>query len=156
MKREAGRKMMTGNFDRPLIRLLPFLSLAIYGAAFGLVFNSGLAHPYDKLQHIAFYGLLTLSIHSLLRCRLRLSAALAFAIGVAGEALQALTPHHQASVLDIAANSLGVLVVAAMIALMRSEEEMAIEGDGADLIELPAAAQLSAVPSSSSASSSAR
>lgn len=147
---------MTGYSSRALMRMLPLAALAAYGAAFGLIFSSGLSHPYDKLQHIAFYGLLTLSIHALLRCRLRLSAALAFAIGVAGEALQALTPHHHASAMDIAANSLGVLVVAAMIALMRSEEEMAIEGDGADLIELPAAAQLSAVPSSSSASSSAR
>ncbi|GGE99215.1 antibiotic resistance protein VanZ [Stappia taiwanensis] len=115
-------------------RVLPMAVLLVYGVAVGLVFNTGIDHPYDKLQHLVFFGLLTLAIHALFCCRLRISAGEAMLAGLAGEGVQALTPHHQASLLDVAANSVGVAIVVAAIMLVRAEtriaEEEAVASEG--------------------------
>ncbi|MBO0347138.1 antibiotic resistance protein VanZ [Roseibium limicola] len=113
--------------DVSLIRLLPLTALMTFGVLAGLVFNTGVGHPYDKIIHIGFYALLTLSIHTLFGCRLRLSAAVAFSMGVGGEIVQAFVPHHEASMADAFANGIGVALVVAAIALLRSEEKQALK-----------------------------
>nr|WP_216863307.1 antibiotic resistance protein VanZ [Roseibium litorale] len=111
--------------DVSLIRVLPLVCLLVFGALAGLVFNTGVQEPYDTVIHIGFYALLTLSIHSLFCCRLRISAVAAFFMGVAGEVLQAFTPNHEASMADAFANAIGISMVVAAIALIRSEKKQA-------------------------------
>lgn len=108
-----------------LKRLAPLTGLLAYGLIFGLVSSTGLDHPYDKMQHLVFFGLLTLALSSTFRLALPAAAALAIGLGLFGEALQALLPHHQASLLDATANSVGALSVAAAMALFRSEASLA-------------------------------
>nr|WP_244314418.1 MULTISPECIES: VanZ family protein [unclassified Pannonibacter] len=91
----------------------------------GLVFNHGLPHPYDKLLHVTFYGLLTFAIHAFFCCRLRISALVAFAFGVGGEIAQAFIPGREPSMLDAIANGIGVALVVFGIALWRSEQRRA-------------------------------
>lgn len=119
--------------DVSLIRVLPLACLLVFGALAGLVFNTGVQEPYDKVIHIGFYALLTLSIHSLFCCRLRISAVAAFFMGVAGEVLQAFTPNHEASMADAFANAIGISMVVAAIALIRSEKKQALRNSPQEL-----------------------
>ncbi|MEJ8474925.1 antibiotic resistance protein VanZ [Roseibium algae] len=112
--------------DISLNRLLPLIALLTFGLLAGLVFNTGVVAPYDKILHVGFYALLTLSIHSLFCCRLRISAIVAFSLGLLGEGAQAFLPHHEASLPDAFANGIGVALVVAAIALMRSEKRQAV------------------------------
>jgi glucitol/sorbitol PTS system EIIB component len=118
--------------DVSLSRVLPLICLIIFGVLMGLVFNTGVGHPYDKIIHVAFYALLTLSIHALFCCRLRISAVVAFAMGALGEGLQAFVPHHEASLSDLFANGIGVAMVVAAIALIRSEEKQILRDQPVD------------------------
>ncbi|WP_298964004.1 antibiotic resistance protein VanZ [uncultured Roseibium sp.] len=108
-------------------RLLPLVILISFGVLVGLVFNTGVGHPYDKVIHIGFFALLTLSIHALFCCRLRISAVVAFAMGLAGEMVQGFLPHHEMSLPDAFANGIGVTLVVALIALIRSEARQAVK-----------------------------
>ncbi|XYK78912.1 MAG: antibiotic resistance protein VanZ [Labrenzia sp.] len=119
-------------------RVLPLAVLIAFGVLVGLVFETGVSHPYDKVLHIAFFALLTLSIHALFCCRLRISAFIAMSLGILGEIVQGMLPHHQMSVPDIVANAIGVSLVVALIALIRSETRQALsdETDNIDLGEM--------------------
>ncbi|MEP0235525.1 MAG: hypothetical protein ABJ360_17625 [Roseobacter sp.] len=119
--------------DVSLSRLLPLAALIVFGVLVGLVFNTGVGHPYDKVIHVGFYALLTLSIHTLFCCRLRISAVVAFVMGLVGEGVQAFVPHHQASLSDAVANGIGVAMVVAAIALIRSEEKQVIRSQPVEL-----------------------
>lgn len=110
-------------------RVLPLAILIVAGVLAGLIFNTGVGHPYDKVIHIGFFGLLTLSIHRLFCCRLRLSAISAFSIGLVGEIIQGYLPNHESSLSDAFANGLGVAIVVTLIALKRSEEKQALRGE---------------------------
>ncbi|WP_305986636.1 antibiotic resistance protein VanZ [Roseibium sp. MMSF_3544] len=112
--------------DISLSRVIPFISLITFGILVGLVFNTGVGHPYDKVIHIGFFALLTLSIHALFCCRLRFSAVIAFGMGLAGEIAQGFLPHHEMSVPDTVANGIGVALIVALIALLRSEVSQAV------------------------------
>lgn len=139
--------------DLSLGRVLPLSVLIAYGVIVGLVFNTGLDHPWDKVQHLVFFALLTLSIHAFFCCRLRLSAGAAMLMGIAGEGVQAMTPHHHASLLDIAANSVGVALVVAIVVLIRSETRAALAdrtGDPVLEVDLPETAALPVQASSPS------
>lgn len=107
--------------DISLSRVLPLAALCIFGLLTGVIFNHGLQHPFDKMLHLGFYGLLTLSIHAFFCCRLRISAVVAVALGFAGEAVQMLIPGREASLMDGVANGIGVVIVVAAIALWRME-----------------------------------
>jgi len=124
--------------DFSLSRILPLSVLVVFGVLVGLVFETGVSHPYDKILHIGFYALLTLSIHALFCCRLRISALVAMGMGIAGELVQGMLPHHQMSVPDIIANAIGVALVVALIALIRSETKQALvdEPEDVDLGEM--------------------
>ncbi len=113
--------------DISLSRVLPLAVLVTFGVLVGLVFNHGLGHPHDKIIHIVFYALLTLSIHALFCCRLRISAVVAFVLGIIGELVQGVLPHHSMSLGDAIANGIGVALIVAMIALMRSETKQALK-----------------------------
>ncbi len=119
--------------DISLSRLLPLASLLTFGVLAGLVFNTGVGHPYDKVIHIGFYALLTLSIHALFCCRLRISAVAAFGMGIAGEIAQGFVPYHEMSLEDTVANGIGVTFVVALIALIRSETRQALADKAEDL-----------------------
>ncbi len=113
--------------DISLSRVLPLVALMTFGVLVGLVFNTGVGHPYDKVIHIGFYALLTLSIHALFCCRLRISAVVAFSMGLAGELAQGFLPNHEMSLADAFANGIGVALIVALIALIRSEKKQAVE-----------------------------
>lgn len=115
--------------DISMSRLIPLTVLLTFGVLVGLVFNTGVGHPYDKLIHVAFYALLTLSIHALFCCRLRISAIVAFGMGIAGELVQGFLPHHEASLADTFANGVGVAIIVTGIALMRSEVKQAVRSE---------------------------
>lgn len=112
--------------DISVSRVLPLAALLTFGVLAGLVFNTGVSHPYDKVIHIAFYALLTLSIHALFCCRLRISAVVAFGMGIAGELVQGFLPHHEMSLQDTVANGIGVALIVALIALIRSETRQSV------------------------------
>ncbi|MBO6758125.1 MAG: VanZ family protein [Roseibium sp.] len=112
--------------DISVSRVLPLACLIIFGVLAGLVFNTGISHPYDKVIHIVFYALLTLSVHTFFCCRLRISALVAFVLGLAGEMAQSLLPHREASLADTAANTIGIALVVAAIALTRLEIKQAV------------------------------
>lgn len=112
--------------DISLSRVLPLAGLMTFGVLVGLVFNTGVGHPYDKVIHIGFFALLTLSIHALFCCRLRISAVVAFGMGLGGEVMQGFLPHHEMSLPDAVANGIGVALVVALIALIRSEAREAV------------------------------
>lgn len=113
--------------DISVSRVLPLAALITFGVLAGLVFNTGVGHPYDKVIHIGFYALLTLSIHALFCCRLRISAVVAFGMGIAGEIVQGFLPHHEMSLQDTVANGIGVALIVALIALIRSETKQAVQ-----------------------------
>lgn len=115
--------------DISLSRVLPLVSLMTFGVLVGLVFNTGVGHPYDKVIHIGFFALLTLSIHALFCCRLRISAVVAFGMGLAGEVVQGFIPHHEMSLQDAVANGIGVALIVALIALIRSETRQAVRDE---------------------------
>ncbi|WP_029058023.1 hypothetical protein [Stappia stellulata] len=143
--------------DLSLARVLPLFVLIAYGVTVGLVFNTGLDHPWDKVQHLVFFALLTLAIHAFFCCRLRLSAGAAMLMGIAGEGVQAITPHHHASLLDVVANSVGVALVVAIVVLVRSETRAALadtHGDTGLEVELTDTARRPVQASSSRSSSS--
>lgn len=119
--------------DVSLSRVLPLLALMTFGILLGLVFNTGVGHPYDKVIHIGFFALLTLSIHALFCCRLRISAVVAFGMGLGGEVLQGFLPHHEMSLPDAVANGIGVSMIVALIALIRSESRQAVKDEQEDL-----------------------
>lgn len=124
--------------DISVSRVLPLSALLTFGVLVGLVFNTGVGHPYDKVIHIGFYALLTLSIHALFCCRLRISAVVAFGMGIAGELVQGFLPHHEMSLSDTVANGIGVALTVALIALIRSEAREAelSEPEDLDLIQM--------------------
>jgi hypothetical protein len=126
--------------DISLSRVLPLAALCIFGLLTGVIFNHGLQHPFDKMLHLGFYGLLTLSIHAFFCCRLRISAIVAVALGFAGEGVQMFIPGREASFTDGAANGIGVLIVVAAIALWRMESRKidaeAVDSDVADPLDL--------------------
>jgi len=124
--------------DISVSRVLPLSALMTFGVLVGLVFNTGVGHPYDKVIHIGFYALLTLSIHALFCCRLRISAVVAFGMGIAGELVQGFLPHHEMSLPDTVANGIGVALTVALIALIRSEAKEAAlaEPEDFDLIRM--------------------
>lgn len=122
-------------------RVLPAAALAVYGICMGLVFNAGFDHPYDKVQHILFFGLLTLAIHALFSCRLRVSAITVLILGLIGEGIQGVLPNHHASMLDAGANTIGIAIVAVTIALVRSEVKAAASGN--TIADLPESQALS-------------
>ncbi|GAA0784872.1 antibiotic resistance protein VanZ [Roseibium denhamense] len=119
--------------DVSLSRLIPLFVLVVFGVLIGLVFETGVDHPYDKVIHIGFFALLTLSIHAFFCCRLRISALVAFALGIAGEVVQGFLPHHQMSLPDTFANAIGVALTVALIALIRSETRQALHDKQDDL-----------------------
>lgn len=138
--------------DLSLGRVLPLCVLIAYGVIVGLVFNTGLDHPWDKVQHLVFFALLTLSIHAFFCCRLRISAGIAAGLGLTAELVQALVPHREFSLGDIAANMLGVTLVVAAIMLLRLEVHAALSGSpssGEQDDETADAAQAQPVASSS-------
>lgn len=118
--------------DISLSRVLPLMTLLVFGALVGFVFNTGITHPYDKVVHIGFYALLTLSIHAFFCCRLRISAMVSFGLGVTGELVQGFLPHHYMSMPDIFANAIGVALIVALIALLRSESRQAVLHEAPD------------------------
>ena len=120
--------------DISLTRVLPLTFLMIFGVLAGLVFNTGLDHPYDKLVHVGFFALLTLSIHTLFCCRLRISALASFALGLGGEAIQGFLPHHHSSMDDALANAIGIALVVVAIALKRSEMRQAMASGPIELV----------------------
>ncbi|WP_299819239.1 antibiotic resistance protein VanZ [uncultured Roseibium sp.] len=122
--------------DISFSRVAPLAILITFGILVGLVFNTGVGHPYDKVIHIGFFALLTLSIHALFCCRLRISAVLAFGMGIAGEIVQGLLPHHEMSLPDTVANGVGVAMVVALIALIRSEKRQAVQDEPAEELNL--------------------
>lgn len=142
--------------DLSLSRVLPMAVLIGYGVLVGLVFNTGLQHPWDKVQHLVFFALLTLAIHAFFCCRLRLSAGAAMALGILGEGIQALTPHHHASLLDVAANTVGVALVVGTVVLIRSETRAALaeQADGFEPQDQLSDAPLAASPSAPSSAPS--
>jgi hypothetical protein len=83
--------------------------------------------------HIGFFALLTLSSHALFCCRLRISAVVAFGMGIAGEVAQGFLPHHEMSIPDTVANGIGVALVVALIALLRSEVRQAVQDSEEEL-----------------------
>lgn len=85
------------------------------GLALGLVFSTGLAHPFDKLFHGVFFALLTVSVSGFFGGRMLPAAALAALMGCGGEGVQALLPHHEASLLDAGANMIGILAAACAV-----------------------------------------
>lgn len=113
--------------DISLSRIVPLVSLMTFGILVGMVFKTGVGHPYDKVIHIGFFALLTLSIHALFCCRLRISAVVAFTMGIAGEVVQGFLPHHEMSIADTVANGIGVALIVALIALLRSEVSQAVD-----------------------------
>ena len=119
--------------DVSVSRVLPLVALMTFGILVGLVFNTGVGHPYDKIIHIGFFALLTLSIHALFCCRLRISAIVAFSMGLAGEIMQGFIPHHEMSLQDAFANGIGVALIVALIALIRSEAKQALIDEQEDL-----------------------
>ncbi len=119
--------------DISLSRILPLTVLLTFGVLVGLVFNTGVGHPYDKVIHIGFYALLTLSIHALFCCRLRISAVVAFSMGIGGEMVQGFLPHHEMSLQDTVANGIGVALIVALIALIRSESRQAVRDEQEEL-----------------------
>lgn len=122
--------------DISFSRVAPLAVLIIFGVLAGLVFNTGVGHPYDKVIHIGFFALLTLSIHALFCCRLRISAVLAFGLGIAGEIVQGLLPHHEMSLSDTVANGVGVALIVALIALIRSESRQAVQDEQPEELNL--------------------
>lgn len=112
--------------DISMSRVLPLVALLTFGLLAGFVFNTGVGHPHDKMIHVGFYALLTLSIHSLFCCRLRISAMVSFTLGLGGELIQGFLPHHASSLADAFANGIGVAMVVAAIALFRSEQRQAV------------------------------
>ncbi|MEM5583339.1 MULTISPECIES: antibiotic resistance protein VanZ [unclassified Roseibium] len=118
--------------DVSISRVLPLICLMTFGVLVGLVFNTGVGHPYDKVIHIGFFALLTLSIHALFCCRLRISAVVAFGMGLGGEVLQGFLPHHEMSLSDAVANGIGVSMIVALIALIRSETRQAVKDEQED------------------------
>lgn len=127
------RKVEEHYLDFSLSRVLPLGLLMVFGVLVGLVFQTGMGHPMDKIVHVTFYALLTLSIHTFFCCRLRISAVAAFALGILGEAIQAFLPHHEASISDAVANGIGVALIVAAIALLRSEKKQALRSEPIDL-----------------------
>ncbi|PVB62026.1 antibiotic resistance protein VanZ [Labrenzia sp. 011] len=119
--------------DISFSRVAPLAVLVIFGVLVGLVFNTGVGHPYDKVIHIGFFALLTLAIHALFCCRLRMSAVVAFSMGIAGEIVQGLLPHHEMSLPDTVANGVGVALIVALIALIRSEKTQAVQDEQEEL-----------------------
>jgi glucitol/sorbitol PTS system EIIB component len=119
--------------DISLSRVLPLVILMTFGVLVGLVFNTGVGHPYDKVIHIGFYAMLTLSIHTLFCCRLRISAVVAFGMGIGGEVMQGFLPHHEMSLSDTVANGVGVALIVALIALIRSESKQAVRDEQEEL-----------------------
>lgn len=120
------------HIDISISRVLPFICLLVFGALVGIVFNTGIQHPYDKIIHVTFYALLTLSIHTLFCCRLRISALLTLTLGFIGEGAQYFMPNHEASMADAIANGIGVAMVVAGIALIRSEEKQSLKSEPID------------------------
>jgi hypothetical protein len=119
--------------DISLSRILPLAALMTFGVLAGLIFNTGIGHPFDKVIHICFFALLTLSIHALFCCRLRISAVVAFGMGLVGEFVQGFLPNHEMSLQDAVANGIGVALIVALIALTRSETRQAIADVEPDL-----------------------
>lgn len=119
--------------DISLSRILPLVSLLVFGVLVGLVFTTGIDHPYDKIVHISFFALLTLSIHALFCCRLRISAVVAFGMGIGGELVQGMLPHHHMSLGDVVANAIGVALIVALIALIRSETTQALQDESQEV-----------------------
>ncbi|MHA7775660.1 VanZ family protein [Roseibium sp. M-1] len=119
--------------DVSLSRVLPLIALMTFGVLAGLIFNTGVGHPYDKVIHIGFFALLTLSIHALFCCRLRISAVVAFSMGLLGEFVQGFLPNHEMSLQDAVANGIGVALIVALIALTRSEARQAVADVKPDL-----------------------
>lgn len=114
--------------DLSAARVWPLCVLVAYGIVAGFIYNPGMDHPFDKLQHLVFFGLLTLSIHAFFCCRLRISAGIAAGLGLTAELVQALVPNREFSLGDIAANMLGVTLVVAAIMLLRLEVRAALSG----------------------------
>lgn len=94
--------------------------LVVIGVTFGLGFTAGIDHPYDKLVHGVFFALLTVSLSGFFGGRILPALALAVLIGGGGELAQALLPHREASLLDMAANLVGALSAASVMALLPS------------------------------------
>lgn len=145
--------------DLSPVRAGPLALLVAYGIVAGFIHNPGIDHPFDKLQHLVFFGLLTLSIHAFFCCRLRISAGIAATLGLTAELVQALVPSREFSLDDIAANMLGVTLVVAAIMLLRLEVRAALAGrslvpEGDDATDAPPAQSLSSGAPSSRASSS--
>ncbi|AXS40302.1 VanZ family protein [Breoghania sp. L-A4] len=94
--------------------------LAIAGIALGVVFSTGLGHPFDKLFHGVFFALLTVSLSGFFGGRVLPAALIAVALGCGGELVQALVPHHEASMADALADIVGVLAAAGVMQLRPS------------------------------------
>lgn len=144
-------------------RVWPLALLVAYGIFAGFISNPGIDHPFDKLQHLVFFGLLTLAVHAVFCCRLRISAVVATCLGLAGELVQSLFPHREFSLGDIAANLIGVALIVAAIALLRSQRRAALAGGRApapepdETAEAPQAqSTVSPSPSPSPSSSASR
>lgn len=118
--------------DVSLSRVLPFVALLVFGFLIGFVYRAGFDHPYDKVIHMVFFGLLTISIHTLFCCRLRISAVVAFMAGIGGELIQAFIPHRMMSIPDTFANGIGVALVVVAIALIRAENRQAVKDEQED------------------------
>jgi VanZ family protein len=104
------------------LRLKPvWAAVGWLGVALALVFSlwpGGVPLPFriwDKIQHASGYTILTLWFAGLYpRRRLPVIGLACFALGVAIELLQALTPTRSAEVADACANGLGILVALAI------------------------------------------
>ncbi|GEM_PF-2242439 len=99
-----------------------------------------LVSPWDKLVHIAAYGLLTLALGLVLerwqRLRgwsLALAFVLAMAVGGVDEALQLLDPDRQADLDDLLANFAGAVAALAVLGVrLHGRERRRLEAeDGA-------------------------
>lgn len=150
--RAVNRAVERHYLDLSPARVVPLGVLVVYGVVAGLVFNTGIDHPWDKVQHLVFFGLLTLAIHAFFCCKLRVSAAAALSLGMAGEVVQSVLPNREASLADVGANTIGVALVVAAILLLRAETRAALaeaDADGeatADPLAAPVAAPAASGP----------
>ncbi|WP_075217588.1 VanZ family protein [Mongoliimonas terrestris] len=85
-----------------------FSLLGLFGLFAGIVGTLGIDEPFDKLIHAGFFFALAANLFFLMGRRALAACLLAFFIGVAGEILQIINPMHTVSVLDVAANAVGI------------------------------------------------
>ena len=100
------------------------VALAGFGFFAGIVFQLGIVAPYDKAVHGVFFFALAAAM--LLAFPGRTLGVLALATGLAGasELVQAITPHHHASLADFYADMMGIWICVATAFLGRTIRDL--------------------------------